>query len=106
MRIFLDANILFSAAMSNGAIRLLIVRLLEKRHELRISAFVKEEAERNLRAKAPASLQYFEELKDLVSLVPCGGGFKPLPVIASYLPIKDQPVLQAAIHGQCDILLT
>lgn len=105
MRIFLDANILFSAAKSDGAIRFLITSLLKKKYDLRINAFVKEEAERNLRAKDPVALCYFHELVlrlTISSLV----YFKPLPKVAAYLPAKDQPVLQAALHDRCDILLT
>ncbi|MBX9742520.1 MAG: PIN domain-containing protein [Chthoniobacterales bacterium] len=105
MKIFLDANILFSAAKSDGAIRFLVTSLLKKKHELSANLFVQEEAERNLRAKNPMALHYFKELilqLTISSLV----DFKPLPKVASYLPEKDQPVLQAALHDHCDILLT
>ena len=106
MRIFLDANILFSAAKSNGAIRCFLMMLLEKKHELRISFFVQEEALRNLQTKAPDSVRYLEELKKLITLIPEAKFLTPLPLMASSLPMKDRPVLQAAIHDQCDILLT
>lgn len=105
MRIFLDANILFSAAKSDGAIRLLVTNLLKNKHDLRINLFVQEEAERNLRVKDPIALHYFNELISrltISSLV----DFKPLPKVAAYLPAKDQPVLQAALHDHCDVLLT
>ena len=105
MRIFLDANILFSVAKSDGAIRFLITGLLSAGHELRINPFVQEEAVRNLRAKAPAALEYFEVLLLQVSSIPLVD-FKPLPKEASCLPVKDQPVLQAALHDECDVLLT
>ena len=46
MRIFLDANILFSAAKSDGAVRRLLHRLLEGGHECHVDGYVVEEARR------------------------------------------------------------
>lgn len=105
MRIFLDANILFSAAKSDGAIRSLIMSLLRKKYDLRVNLFVKEEAERNLSSKAPEALDYFYDLMLKFPTVPLAN-YPLLPAVASYLPTKDQPVLQAALHDCCDILLT
>jgi hypothetical protein len=50
MRIFLDANILFSAAKSDGAVRAMPCLLLEAGHE-RFDDYVLAEARRNLSAK-------------------------------------------------------
>ncbi|MCX6958049.1 MAG: PIN domain-containing protein [Verrucomicrobiae bacterium] len=105
MKIFLDANILFSAAKSNGAIRFLIMSLLDKEHQLVINLFVQEEAERNLTAKAPEALEYFYDLILRLTIVPLTN-YQLLPKKASFLPLKDQPVLQAALHDRCDVLLT
>ena len=105
MKIFLDANILFSAAKSNGAIRFLIMSLLDKEHQLVINLFVQEEAERNLTGKAPETLEYFYDLILRLTTVPLTN-YQLLPKKASYLSLKDQPVLQAALHDRCDVLLT
>ena len=56
MRIFLDANILFSAAKSDGAVRLLLNLLRKAGHECCVDGYVTEEARRNLAAKAPGGL--------------------------------------------------
>jgi len=56
MRIFLDANILFSAAKSDGAIRRLLALLAGAGHECYADTFVVEEARCNLALKAPGSL--------------------------------------------------
>ena len=53
MRVFLDANILFSAAKSDGAVRHLLRLLLERGHECWADAYVVSEAQRNLSAKGP-----------------------------------------------------
>ena len=56
MRIFLDANVLFSAAKSDGAMRRLLGLLPASGHESWIDDYVLEEARRNLAAKEPAAL--------------------------------------------------
>jgi hypothetical protein len=56
MRIILDANILFSAAKSDGAVRRLLAWLAEAGHECWADGYVAEEARRNLVAKAPAAV--------------------------------------------------
>lgn len=53
MRIFLDANILFSAAKAAGAIGRLIDWLIDSGHECCVNRYVVEEARRNLALKAP-----------------------------------------------------
>ena len=54
MRIFVDANVLFSAARSAGAIRTLLQMLQSTGHALAADAYVVAEARRNLEAKAGA----------------------------------------------------
>src|SRR6266849_5394016 len=62
MRIFLDANVLFSAARSEGAVRRLLDLLIEAGHECWADGFVAEEARRNLAAKFPDGLSVLETL--------------------------------------------
>ena len=105
MRIFLDANILFSAAKSDGAVRRLFELLLEARHECCVDGYVVEEARRNLTAKAhcgEAALAGLLERVTVVALHPSG----PLPEAALRLPEKDRPVLAAAIRSRSDALVT
>ena len=54
MRIFLDANVLFSAARSAGAIRQLIRALQADGHALVADEYVATEARRNIAGKAKA----------------------------------------------------
>jgi len=106
MRVFLDANILFSAAKSDGAIRRLIGLLITSKHECWADAFVITEAERNLAAKFPSALPSLSDLLDKIH-VGIRQNMNPPPEAARrILPEKDQPVLSAAIALKCDALLT
>lgn len=105
MRIFLDANILFSAGKSSGAVRAFLVQLKSSGHTLVADGYVVGEARRNLDAKFSAALKDLEVMMKQVeaSAGVCG----PLPTdIAPELPRKDRPVLAAAIHHRCQVLLT
>ena len=105
MRVFLDANILFSAAKSDGAIRQLLGLLEQAGHACCVNAYVVEEARRNLVAKAPGRMSAFEALLLRMETAPVHGGD---PALEASLPLasKDRPVLAAAIHQRCDALVT
>lgn len=105
MRIFLDANILFSAARTDGAIRQLLALCEEGGHELWADAYVFEEARRNLGAKNPAGLPVLNAIATRIKIggLIAGNGLLPDTLV---LTEKDRPVLAAAIHHRCDILVT
>ena len=105
MRIFLDANILFSAAKSRGAIRELLERILDAGHECCADSFVTEEARRNLAAKAPEGIPVVTALlarMHVANVHLSPATFQTEPP----LPEKDRPVLEGAIRHGCDTLLT
>jgi predicted nucleic acid-binding protein len=105
MRIFLDANILFSAAKSQGVMRGFLATLRQRGHPLVVDAFVLDEARRNLEAKFPGALGDFEAM--LPTLEIAAKVAPPLPAeLVPGLPWKDRPVLAAAIFLRCQILLT
>lgn len=105
MRIFLDANILFSAAKSKGAVRQLLDRLIEAGHDCYVDGYVVEEARRNLALKAPQGLTVLEPLLVEMHLAPAQPGNATLEA-ALPLPEKDRPVLAAAIRQRCAALVT
>jgi predicted nucleic acid-binding protein len=105
VRIFLDANILFSAAKSAGAVRELLARASAAGHTLCTDAYVEAEARRNLTVKAPAGLPALDALLVRVELSGYSGG-ELSSEIATLLPEEDQPVLAAAIRLRCDALVT
>ena len=109
MRIFLDANILFSAAKSDGAVRQLLHRLIQTQHILVADSYVQAEAQRNIAAKADA--QAVHELNALlgkvnVSAVQFAQSSPALQAATLWLPEKDRPVLLAAMVLACDVLVT
>ena len=105
MRIFLDANVLFSAAKSDGAVRQLIDLLVEAGHELCVDGYVIEEARRNLAAKAPESVAMLAKLLARMHAASAQPGDVALEASLP-LPAKDRPVLAAAIRQGCGALVT
>ncbi|WIG56264.1 MAG: hypothetical protein OJF61_002052 [Rhodanobacteraceae bacterium] len=105
MRIFLDANVLFSAAKSDGAVRELMVRLRKGGHALCADLYVITEARRNLEAKSEAGVAALDALLEHVEVVPFRHHQLPAKH-AALLPEKDRPVLAAAIGEGCDVLVT
>jgi len=105
MRIFLDANILFSAAKSDGAVRRLLGLLLEAGHDCCVDGYVVEEARRNLAAKSPGSLSVLEQL---LARMHSAGAQSAAAVLEASLDLheKDRPVLAAAIRHRCAALVT
>lgn len=114
MRIFLDANVLFSAAQTDGAVRALIARLHESGHRLVADAHVWEEARRNLVARYPSRLSALDALTSTIAIFPLRGGDQDPESqdlesqSPESLPVddKDKPVLAAAITLDCRALIT
>ena len=105
MRVFLDANILFSAAKSDGAVRHLLRLLLERGHECWADSYVVSEAQRNLVAKGPEALQVLDALLAHVHVAATQPAVAA-QAEAAWLPDKDRPVLSAAIGLGCGALVT
>ena len=105
MRGFLDANVLFSAAKSDGAVRQFLARLATEGHKCMADTFVLAEARRNLLAKEPAAMSALDDLLQWIPIHPMRSGTTSIASI-SWLPDKDQPVLAAAIRLRCDVLVT
>lgn len=105
MRVFLDANILFSAAKSDGAVRELLRLLIEHGHDCRVDDYVVIEARRNLAAKDASALVQFESLLKRLHISAAQAPGPELRLV-NWLPEKDRSVLAAAIRLRCDILVT
>ncbi len=105
MRVFLDANILFSAAKTDGAVRQLLRLLLAAGHECWVDDYVVIEARRNLGAKGPEALTAFEALLTHLR-VGAVQALAPSLQEAGWLPEKDRPVLAAAMRLRCEALVT
>jgi uncharacterized protein len=101
-RVFLDANVLYSAAYMEfaGLARLWSLGDIQ----LLSSAYAIEEARRNLALDRPEAVQRLKRLLETVSIVDAPQGLK-LPDTIRLDP-KDRPILLAAIHGKAGYLLT
>jgi predicted nucleic acid-binding protein len=105
MRIFLDANVLFSAAKSDGAIRELLQRTRAAGHVLCADAYVVTEAMRNIALKYPQELPTLNLILSYIEVARIGPARLPVD-IATHLPEKDRPVLAGAIRLRCAALVT
>ncbi len=107
MRLFLDANILFSAAHSpeGGAWKLL--RLSEAGHcELMTSQHAIFEAERNLALKSASGGAAFDRVLISVHRTPEAGPGLVAWAVSLGLPENDAPILAAAAAAKADMLVT
>ena len=102
-RVFLDANVLFSAAYVEGSGLRQLWQLPDT--ELLTSAFALEEAQRNLLAYSPESLARLGQLASELEVVAEASQGGDLPADVD-LPDKDRPILAAAIAVGCTHLLT
>ena len=100
MRIFLDANILFSAAQAHSRMRAFLDVLLDQADCL-TNEYAVEEARRNLAVKFPDGLK---ELGRLVSR--CEIISQLTTDLKVELALKDVPILGGAIAGHATHLLT
>lgn len=107
-RIFLDANVLFSAARAAWAMRQLLDALARRGHVLVAENYVCTEARRNLAAKAGA--QALQDLEAILRRVETDGARQAISPnearTVQWLPEKDRPVLLAAMALRCDALVT
>ena len=97
-RVFLDANILFSAAWREGSIDKI---LGTPGVQLVTSPYALMEAVRNIQIKRPSATERLSDMAGEVEVSPAA-----TPADDYGLPDKDRPILEAAIGAGCTILLT
>ena len=100
MRIFLDANILFSAARPDSRMRAFL-EVLSKQADFLTNAYAVEETRRNLELKSPNGLKSLEHLIRQCEMVS-----QLASDLEVELPLKDRPILGGAIAGHATHLLT
>ena len=101
MRVFLDANILFSASNPKWLTGLLL-EVLAAEAELVTSEFALQEARRNLGSFSPDLIGGLEKWAARVRLVADAERSSAPEDLAE----KDRPILDAAVAGKCSHLLT
>ena len=103
MRLFLDANVLFTAAHDpRGKAALVIEAGRRGRWDLVTSSYAREEARRNLTAKFPQIVGDYEALISGIHLV----GHPPDLPFPAGLATKDRPIFRAALASGATHLLT
>jgi predicted nucleic acid-binding protein len=106
-RVFLDANVLFSAAWSPGGLSALIVELGRVgRIELVTSRLAVIEAQRNLEAKRPMALGQLEVALRSILVVNEPGEAAVERLAPRSLSPKDRPLLAAAIAAHATHFVT
>jgi predicted nucleic acid-binding protein len=100
MRVFLDANILFSAALPHSRMRAFLDILLD-RAECLTNHYAIEEGRRNLAVKFPSGVTALERMLKKCEIVS-----QLESVLEVELPLKDRPILGGAIAGHATHLLT
>lgn len=105
MRVFLDANILFSAAKSDGGVRAMLQLLVDRGHDCRADAYVVAEARRNLAVKGPQALDVLDALLADLQIAAAAPAAEQSGEL-DWLPEKDRPVLAAAMRLGCEVLVT
>ncbi|MDF5723220.1 MAG: PIN domain-containing protein [Rhizonema sp. PD37] len=108
MRLFLDANVIFAAAISPEGRCSALFKLASAGYcALLTSPYALEETRRNVTAKYPEALTRLE--RDLISQLSIVGE-APLTRInwamEMGLPLKDAPILATAIENRVDLLVT
>lgn len=107
MRLFLDANILFSAAYREVNPALLLFELAAKgRCCLLTSRFAWDEARRNIALKCSERLPALDVLNDRLDFAPVPDAKAIAEAVGEGLPDKDAPILASARAANVDILIT
>jgi uncharacterized protein len=107
VRVFLDANVLFSAAyMETGSPRALFRLADAGACELQSSAYAIEEARRNLLVKRAARASELEILARKLAIQGEPGAPSIAWAASLGLPAKDAPILAAAFEARSNLLVT
>ena len=107
MKLFLDANVIFSAAhREEGRSQDLVALARGGLCELLASAHALEEARRNLELKSAGFERRLEKTLEHTRVVAEAPAALVVWARAQGLPLKDAPILAAAVHARADLLVT
>src|SRR5688572_7132095 len=107
MRVFLDANVLFSAAYrEGGSVRAFFALADAGACDLVSSGYAIDEARRNVLAKHPRRVGDLEALLARVATCRESSPATLAWAAAQRLPPKDAPILAAAVEAHCHLLVT
>ena len=101
MRVFLDANILFSAADARSITSADLAELIRLGHEVVTNSYAWDETKRNLMRKRPHMLEGLEDLRSMLEIVDTSNPFLNIECAE-----KDKEILAGAISAGCTHLWT
>jgi uncharacterized protein len=104
VKVFLDSNVLFSAALGGGPFDLLWALARTGKISLVTTAYCHTEALDNLARKNPEALAGYAKLMESVNEVI--DDQSKIPWANELVPEKDAPVLAAAVAADADVLVT
>jgi uncharacterized protein len=105
LRVYLDANVMFSAALGGDSFVLLWELAYQRQIRLLTSEYCRLEAELNLERKRSDAYPALAPLLDVVEIVPPGGP-DDVKIAESLVVLKDAAVLASALAARADVLLT
>jgi len=107
VRVFLDANVVFSTAYrETGSVRAFFHLAAAGACSLVTSAYALEEARRNIALKHPGALRDLEMLAQAMEICAEPAAATIAWAQAAGLPPKGAPILAAAVEARCHILAT
>ena len=107
MRLFLDANVIFSAAHNpDGRARGLFILARRGRCILLTSPHALEKVRRNIQLKYPARSTDLDALIRELSVVAEATAVNVAWAMDQSLVLKDAPILAAAVQAQAELLVT
>jgi uncharacterized protein len=105
-RLFLDANVLFSAAHKRQSAQGLLIDFAETKQIQAISsAYAFDEAQRNLARKSPNALSLWSSITSVIGLAP-EPDREHLIWAETQVAAKDAPILASAAIAKVDWLVT
>ncbi len=107
MKAFLDANVVFSAVhQQEGRAQSLLLLARAGHCDLLVSEHALEEARRNLTRKSHSFEKRLEDLLAMTEVVAEAPASLVRWALEQGLPLKDAPILAAAMHAHADLLAT
>lgn len=107
MRVFLDANVLFSAALTpSGGLQAFFGLAAAGLCELVASPYAIDEARRNIARKQPTNMPALEQLIAQITVCPEATPDAVQWALSTGLPVKDAPILAAAAQAKAEFLVT
>lgn len=107
LRVFFDTSVLISGSFSRSGASFVLLQLAGlSLIEGRISALVREDAQRNVQSKVPAALPALRVLLDEALAEGPIVTLEALDRVRAYAHAKDVPILASAVAQECRYLVT